>query len=163
VPPPTPDLRAPRRLTTGHQWDMHPTVAEPPATPRQVHVPQRSHTTQFACSTRATSTGSATLFGRVSFLVLLPDASESCFFFPMAGRRHAVVGWDRRRRWCGRWQGRCRSLFKGRASAGHDAIDCGVEVQPPPVSARAVEMRRRHGSGDHRSGGRESDMLDIAL
>jgi hypothetical protein len=40
---------------------------------------------------RATSTGSGTLFGRASFLTLLPNASMSFFFFPMVMRRRAVV------------------------------------------------------------------------
>jgi hypothetical protein len=40
---------------------------------------------------RATSTGSVTLFGRASFLVPLPDTSKSFFFFPMVMRPCAVV------------------------------------------------------------------------
>jgi hypothetical protein len=40
---------------------------------------------------RATSMGSSTLFGRASFLVPLPDASKSLFFFPMVMWRRAVV------------------------------------------------------------------------
>jgi hypothetical protein len=41
------------------------------------------HGVQLWCMSRATSTGSGTLFVRSAFLVSLPDASESCFFFPM--------------------------------------------------------------------------------
>jgi hypothetical protein len=37
----------------------------------------------------------------MAFLVPLSDASESCFFFPMAVRLRAVVGWERGCRWCG--------------------------------------------------------------
>jgi hypothetical protein len=40
---------------------------------------------------RATLTGNGTLCGRSTFLVPLPDASKSFFFFPMMLRRLAVV------------------------------------------------------------------------
>jgi hypothetical protein len=36
-------------------------------------------------------TRSGTLLGRASFLMLLSNISESCFFFPMVMRRRAVV------------------------------------------------------------------------
>jgi hypothetical protein len=40
---------------------------------------------------RASSTGSGTLFGRASFLMPMPDTSKSFFFFPTVMRRRAVV------------------------------------------------------------------------
>jgi hypothetical protein len=40
---------------------------------------------------RTTSTGSGTLCVRSAFLVPLPDASKSCFFFPMIMRWRAAM------------------------------------------------------------------------
>jgi hypothetical protein len=82
-------------------------------------------------------------------------------------RRCAVVRWERRCRWCGRWQGRCRSPFKRLGAR----INGSAEVQPPSTrsGARAEEkaapliVTAPHESENHRNNGHGNDALETGL
>jgi hypothetical protein len=154
---PAADLDAPLRLTTRHPRDRHPAEAELPAAARQVHAPpQRSHDTQFVYNTRAISTGSGTLFVHGSFFTPLPDALESCFFFPIVMRRRGGEGGSGGVAGVGNFRDDAgRFLKTGRAgvtmplmTAPIDGESCGADAK----ATAAEVMRSKHASRSLPSG-----------